>query len=126
MISYSMILIMVYTRRDFTFVVISGVLYRGNKRVMGDAVNKNVKMRGTTPVERCGALSVKGNQLVDRNGNAVALRGVSTHGLSWYPQYNRRMLKDVIIDWHILSDGNPGQNKEQSLVFFKESSKRYR
>ncbi len=144
---------------------------------MGDAVNKNVKMTGTTPVERYGALSVKGNQLVDRNGNAVALRGVSTHGLSWYPQYvnqesfrfmrdewgievvrlamytaehngycvgdddNRRMLKDVIhkgvlaaadlglyviIDWHILSDGNPGQNKEQSLAFFKESSKRYR
>jgi endoglucanase len=143
---------------------------------MGDTVNKKVKMTGTTPVERHGALSVKGNQLVDRNGNAVALRGVSTHGLSWYPQYvnqesfrfmrdewgievvrlamytaeengycvgdddNRQMLKDVIhkgvlaaaelglyviIDWHILSDGNPNQNKEQSLAFFRESSKRY-
>ncbi|TCL59076.1 endoglucanase [Kineothrix alysoides] len=143
---------------------------------MGDVENKNVKIAGTTPVERYGALSVKGNQLVDRNGNAVALRGVSTHGLSWYPQYvnqesfrfmrdewgievvrlamytaeengycvgdddNRQMLKDVIhkgvlaaadlglyviIDWHILSDGNPNQNKEQSLAFFKESSKRY-
>ena len=33
------------------------------------------------------ALSVAGTQLVDEEGNPVQLRGISTHGLAWYPQY---------------------------------------
>ncbi len=102
------------------------------------------------------ALSVAGTQLVDEEGNPVRLRGISTHGLAWYPQYVNeacfRQIKEewgmdvvrlamytaesggyctdgnqddvkalvqegveyatdcglyVIIDWHILSDGNP-------------------
>lgn len=32
-------------------------------------------------------LKVSGNRLVDTNGNTVQLRGVSTHGLAWYPEY---------------------------------------
>ena len=36
---------------------------------------------------KCGALSVKGSQLVDKDGNPVQLRGVSTHGLAWFPGY---------------------------------------
>ncbi|MGN0368137.1 MAG: cellulase family glycosylhydrolase [Wujia sp.] len=54
----------------------------------------------TTPVARHGKLSVRGTQLVDKNGQAVILRGVSTHGLQWYAQYNNkeayRTLRD---DW---------------------------
>lgn len=36
---------------------------------------------------KAGALKVKGTKLVDKKGRTVQLRGVSTHGLSWYPQY---------------------------------------
>ena len=102
------------------------------------------------------ALKVKGTRLVNEKGKTVQLKGVSTHGLSWYPEYvnqkafthmkkkwginvvrlamytseyngyctgddaNRKALEKkidqgvtyatkagmyVIIDWHILSDG---------------------
>lgn len=34
-----------------------------------------------------GALQVLGAQLCAEDGSPVQLRGVSTHGLSWYPQY---------------------------------------
>ncbi|MBR4163470.1 MAG: cellulase family glycosylhydrolase [Solobacterium sp.] len=33
------------------------------------------------------SLSVNGTQLVDQNGNAIQLRGISTHGIGWFPQY---------------------------------------
>ena len=33
------------------------------------------------------ALKVKGTQLVNAKGKTVQLKGVSTHGLSWFPQY---------------------------------------
>lgn len=34
-----------------------------------------------------GALHVEGSQLIDSNGKAIQLRGISTHGLAWFPQY---------------------------------------
>lgn len=122
-------------------------------------------------------LQVKGTKLVNSSGKTVQLRGVSTHGLSWYPQYvnqsaftfmkknwkvnavrfamytaeyngyctgdeaNRQKLEKcidngvkyatnaglyVIIDWHILSDGNPQQNQKQALKFFKKMAKKYK
>ena len=40
-----------------------------------------------TPVEQHGKLSVKGTSIVDKNGQVFQLRGVSTHGISWFPQY---------------------------------------
>ncbi len=45
------------------------------------------KADGKTPVEIHGALSVKGNQIVDEAGNNFQICGVSTHGLGWFPQY---------------------------------------
>lgn len=105
---------------------------------------------------------------MDKKGHEVQLRGVSTHGLSWYPQYvndkcfaqlhdkwganvvrlamyteeyngycsgdakNRSDLKKlikkgvklakkhkmyVIVDWHILSDGNPNSHKKKQKPF---------
>lgn len=120
----------------------------------------------------CGRLSVKETQLVDERGETVQLKGVSTHGLAWFPQYvnepligelksdwkvnvlrlamytaesggyctdgDKESLKElvkkgveyataqdmyVIVDWHILSDGNPNQYKEVALAFFDELSK---
>ncbi|MFQ7553370.1 MAG: glycoside hydrolase family 5 protein [Blautia marasmi] len=32
----------------------------------------------------------------------------------------------VIIDWHILSDGNPQQNQKEALKFFKKMAKKYK
>ncbi len=121
-----------------------------------------------------GALSVSGTQLADALGNPVQLRGISTHGLAWYPEYvnaecfrqfreewgmnvvrlamytgenggyctggNRDELKElvkngvayatdcgmyVIIDWHILSDGNPNTYLEEAKAFFGEMAESY-
>lgn len=114
-----------------------------------------------------GALRVEGAQLVDAAGNPVQLRGVSTHGIAWFPQYvnqplfnelhqawganvvrlavysaesggyatdgRRSALRDLImqgveyataadmyavVDWHILSDGNPWTNEWVASDFF--------
>ncbi len=121
-----------------------------------------------------GALRVEGTQLVGSGGEAVQLRGISTHGLAWFPDYvneacfrelreswqanvirlalytaeyggycsggDRETLKGlveagveyaeqtdlyVIIDWHILSDGNPNTHREEAKEFFSEMSARY-
>ena len=34
-----------------------------------------------------GRLSVKGTKIVDKNGKEYQLKGVSTHGLQWFPQF---------------------------------------
>lgn len=45
-------------------------------------------------------LSVKGTQITDSDGNAVQLKGLSTHGLAWYPQYvNREFFKELHDRW---------------------------
>lgn len=120
-----------------------------------------------------GALQVSGANLYDSNGNIFQLKGVSTHGLSWFPEYvnreafsslknfgvntirlamytseyngycnggNKEDLKKlvmqgvnlatelgmyVIIDWHILSDGNPNTYKNDAITFFDEMSRTY-
>lgn len=120
------------------------------------------------------ALAVDGTRLVDNQGSPVQLKGISTHGLAWYPAYvnkecfaqlkeewgidvirlamytgenggyctdgNQKTLKElvrsgveyatacglyVIIDWHILSDGNPNTYIEESKAFFQEMSQEY-
>lgn len=49
-----------------------------------------------------GALSVKGTQLVDQNGSPVQLRGISTHGLAWYPQYvNEPLFQELHENWKV-------------------------
>ena len=32
-------------------------------------------------------LSVSGNHLTDASGNIVQLKGISTHGIAWFPDY---------------------------------------
>lgn len=47
-----------------------------------------------------GALSVKGTQLVDEKGQAVQLRGISTHGIAWFPDFvNRDAVMQLSTDW---------------------------
>ena len=131
--------------------------------------NKNGNTGAALP-----ALAVEGTSLVDGQGNPVQLKGISTHGLAWYPGYVNadcfKQLKEewgidvirlamytgeyggycsggdkdglkslvrdgvkyatdcglyVIIDWHILSDGNPNTYIEDSKAFFSEMSREY-
>lgn len=126
-----------------------------------------------TPVANHGALSVKGTNIVDKNGKVFQLQGVSTHGINWFPDYvNKEAFSDlsgygvnairlamytadyngycsggnqsdlesiidrgvqactdlgmyVIVDWHILNDNDPNQNKETAKTFFDKMSKKY-
>lgn len=129
----------------------------------------------TTPVEQYGQLSVSGTALVGKNGKKFMMKGVSTHGLSWYPQYvdkkgfknlrdkwkvntirlalyteeyagycsggDKKKLEElvvngvematdlgmyVIVDWHILSDGNPNTHVKEAKAFFKKMSKKFK
>ncbi len=128
----------------------------------------------TVPTGAARPLHVAGNHLEDEEGNAVQLRGVSTHGLAWYPQYvsketfrtlrddwganvirlalyteeyggycaggDREKLKSliddgvryagelgmyVILDWHILRDGDPRTHQAEAVAFFTEMAQRY-
>lgn len=57
------------------------------KKTSAPTTSKPAGLRAKTPVEKYGQLSVKQGRLVDKNGNPVQLRGISTHGLQWFPQY---------------------------------------
>ena len=123
---------------------------------------------------RNGALRVSGAQLVDGSGTPVQLRGISTHGIGWFPQYvnadcfgqlrrewnanvvrialyteeyngycsggDRTYLRNlvkggikyatdndmyVIVDWHILHDGNPLTHVDEAKAFFQEIARQY-
>lgn len=54
-----------------------------------------------TPFGKHGALSVKGTDLVGASGEKVQLRGMSTHGIAWFPQYvNFDTFKYLRDDWN--------------------------
>lgn len=122
-----------------------------------------------TPVAQHGALRVDGTDLVDSRGQKFQLKGVSTHGIAWFPQYVNKdafqTLRDqyhanairlamycnandgygpdvvkkvqegvqyatelgmyVIIDWHLLTDGNPNRRKKAAKKFFTKMAKAY-
>ncbi|MGN0154585.1 MAG: cellulase family glycosylhydrolase [Lachnospiraceae bacterium] len=136
----------------------------------GDVAEKDTS---GTPVANHGELSVKGTDIVDKDGKIFQLKGVSTHGINWFPDYvnkdafaslasygvnairlamytadyngycsggNQKELEAlidtgvqacsdlglyVIIDWHILNDNDPNQNKETAKTFFDTMSKKY-
>lgn len=55
-----------------------------------------------TPVQAHGQLSVQGTQIVDRNGNAFQLRGISTHGINWdvgKPYVNQAAFQSLRDEW---------------------------
>ena len=56
-----------------------------------------------TKYEKHGALHVNSKgKLVDHNNETVVLRGLSTHGLAWYPQYiNRDFFEFMSEKWDI-------------------------
>ena len=57
--------------------------------------------KGTTPVSQHGQLSVKNGQLVDKSGKGYQLSGMSTHGLTWFPEFvNESAFKTLRDDWN--------------------------
>ena len=122
-------------------------------------------------VSENGWLQVKGTQLCNEKGEAIVLRGMSTHGMQWYgdfanktamastAEYGANLFRIamytgengyisqpdaikkkvtaavdaaiendmyVIIDWHILSDGNPKTYQSEAKKFFAEMAKKYK
>ncbi len=119
-------------------------------------------------------LHVDGVSLATEDGTKIQLKGLSTHGIAWFPSYiNKNLFTEfkeswncnilrlamytdenggycnggdknnllkliddgvnfctelnmyVIIDWHILSDGNPNTHKSDAKDFFETVSKKY-
>ena len=55
-----------------------------------------------TPLSEHGALHVDGTKLTDEKGNPFVLRGVSTHGLAWFPDYvNQNAFVQMRDEWGI-------------------------
>lgn len=68
----------------------------GTEQMQDDAETANAEFSGYY-----GALQVKGTKLCDADGNPVQLKGVSSHGLAWFPQYiNDEFIKQLHDEWH--------------------------
>ncbi len=118
-----------------------------------------------------GQLRVENGILKDKNGETFHLRGMSTHGIGWFPDYinagamesvknaggnvmriamytqadrgyinepersmelvlqsienARAMDMYVIVDWHILDDGDPNVYLDRAITFFDAVASRY-
>lgn len=60
----------------------------------------NTNVPGEIPFETHGKLSVKGTDIVDMNGDKYQLKGVSTHGITWFPDYvNKDAFETLRDDW---------------------------
>ncbi len=65
-----------------------------------DNTAKKPEPESGTPFENHGKLSVKGTDIVDEKGVMYQLKGVSTHGLAWFPDYvNKEGFKTFRDDW---------------------------
>ena len=127
-----------------------------------------IRSEAATPVEKWGRLKVSGKNIVSENGKKVQLKGASTHGIAWFPQYvNKSCFQSfkkmgvntirlalysdpgagyskslyqkvdegiryatelgmyVILDWHILNDGNPKTHQKEALKFFTRYAQKY-
>lgn len=68
--------------------------------IASDPSKKTEKTPGIASPSRCGVLQVKGTALTDQDGNPVQLRGISTHGLAWFPGYvNEDCFRELREDW---------------------------
>lgn len=74
----------------------------GGKNTESAAAEKknNTNVPGEIPFETHGKLSVKGTDIVDMNGDKYQLKGVSTHGITWFPDYvNKEAFETLRDDW---------------------------
>ena len=80
--------------------------YDQNEGAMGNQVSSAPGSARTypagSPVYLNGKLSVQGTQMVNECGKPVQLKGMSSHGLAWFPQcYTEESLTTLVNDWHI-------------------------
>ena len=71
-----------------------------NSTTAATEAQTNVASNNTNPT---GGLRVSGTKLVDTSGNAVQLRGVSTHGIQWgemKPYVNQQAVQTLHDDWN--------------------------
>lgn len=74
----------------------------GGKNTESAATEKknNTNVPGEIPFETHGKLSVNGTDIVDMNGDKYQLKGVSTHGITWFPDYvNKEAFETLRDDW---------------------------
>lgn len=72
--------------------------------VSEQSVNVSRVNAASSFVAKHGKLSVSGTKLVDKNGKAVQLKGVSTHGINWdvgYPYVNEDAFKTIRDKWGV-------------------------
>lgn len=61
----------------------------------------SVSCQAATGPSEAGALHVEGTKLIDKNGTPIQLKGLSTHGIAWFPQYiNEAAFKEFHEDWN--------------------------
>lgn len=64
--------------------------------------NSNVSINEISPVSTHGKLTVSGTKIIDEHGNTFSLKGVSSHGLAWFPEYiNKDSFKSLRDDFGI-------------------------
>ena len=77
-------------KTDKTLDVTGGVAESDTKKTAEDG----------TPFDNHGQLSVKGTDIVDESGSKYQLKGVSTHGITWFPDYvNKDAFQSLRDDW---------------------------
>ena len=73
----------------------------GQQAAVEDAACEAFSAANPATPSTAGALQVVGTQLSAEDGRAVQLRGVSTHGLSWYPEFvNQEFFDELRNDWN--------------------------
>ena len=71
-----------------------------SKEEKEEAKKEKIEPESGTPLENHGKLSIKGTDIVDKSGKPYQLKGVSTHGLAWFPDYvNKDAFKTFRDDW---------------------------
>ncbi len=74
--------------------------YNNNTSASTETQYELPELENGTPLANHGKLSVNGVNLVDSKGQKFQLKGVSTHGIQWFPQYvNKDTFKDLRDNW---------------------------
>lgn len=71
-------------------------LQEQNQRLEAEIQALTTKKGG---IEEHGRLRVKGTRLYDQHGDPVALRGLSSHGIAWYPEYTNYQALETLKDY---------------------------
>lgn len=62
-------------------------LSMSSKVASEEVQSEEMQSEETTNSKFYGDLSTDGTNVVDKDGNVVQLKGISTHGINWFPDY---------------------------------------